>query len=469
MNKQFFKWLGAVSVAMALNFGGQAFGQDDFADDFADAGAEEVAAPKGLELTGYLSVERAGRTDKNSDFSGDWLLNQTRIRLQTNQSSDLASFNAKFDFVEDAVSKETRLEVREAKITVTPLEWMDLSLGKQVNTWGVGDMLFINDLFPKNWDAMFLGQDMEFMKNPATSYRMSVYLGAFTWDVVSHPEFAPDTTPNGCTLAVYNPNSLLDSTQATIAQNTAACGTEAASDVKTGAYGQGELANRVKAQFGGFELALYSYKGFYKNPQGMLLSDGQLSPIYPRLEAAGISLEGQLGVGIFSFEAGKYDSLDDPDGNDPLITNGMTKSLIGYRMDISRNFSFGLQAYQEQMVDYDQYELGIKGMYQQMGLTEAQAMEQNAYKYRKEEVHTTQTLRVTFKAQQETLWINLFGYSRPQDKDSFVKLDLTKRMNDQVKFVVGANLFNGDDNYPDREFGMLKDQDNGFMRLQYNY
>jgi len=470
MKRQMFKWLGVFGVALAMNLGNQAMAQDDFADEFAqEAEGSAQMAPLGLEFSGFLSFERTGRLDKNSDYEGDWLHNQTRLRLQTSKSNDLGSFNAKFDLVEDGVRKTSRVEIREAKITLTPIDWVDLNLGKQVNTWGVGDMLFINDLFPKNWNAMFLGQDMEFMKNPANSYRMSVYLGPLTWDLVSHPEFAPDTTPNGCVLAVYNPNSLMDPDQPTIAQNSASCDQEPAAEVRNGGYDQGELANRLKAQMGGFELAIYSYRGFYKNPQGMALVDGELKPIYPRLETKGLSLEGQLGPGILSMEAGAYDSKDDPEGVDPLIANSVNKGLIGYRLDLSSHLMVGMQLYQEQMQDYDGYEAGILGMYQQMGLTQAQAMEQAAYKYRREEVQNTHTLRLTFKAQQDTLWINLFAYSRPEDRDSFYKLDITKRLNDQMQLVMGANLFEGDENYPDREFGMLADQDNGFLRLQYNF
>ncbi len=91
------------------------------------------------------------------------------------------------------------------------------------------------------------------------------------------------------------------------------------------------------------------------------------------------------------------------------------------------------------------------------------------YDYRKEEAHNTYTLRLTFKAQQETLWINLFTYQRPEDKDAFTTLDITKRFNDHLEFVVGANIFSGTEHYDDREFGMLRNDDNAFARLKYNF
>ncbi len=35
--------------------------------------------------------------------------------------------------------------------------WLDLRLGRQIITRGVGDLVFINDVFPKDWSAFFPG------------------------------------------------------------------------------------------------------------------------------------------------------------------------------------------------------------------------------------------------------------------------------------------------------------------------
>jgi hypothetical protein len=31
-------------------------------------------------------------------------------------------------------------------------------------TWGVGDLLFINDVFPKDWESFFSGRPPEYLK-----------------------------------------------------------------------------------------------------------------------------------------------------------------------------------------------------------------------------------------------------------------------------------------------------------------
>ena len=160
-----------------------------------------------------------------------------------------------------------------------------------------------------------------------------------------------------------------------------------------------------------------------------------------------------------------------------MIENSSNKFLVGYRLDLSQHLSFGLQAFQEQMNQYDAYERELLLMItnqllaQDMSFATAESMAKNTdlYQFRREEIHNTYTLRVTFKAHQDTTWINLFVYERPQDHDRMIKLDLTKRLDDQVEVVMGANIFEGDENYLDRDFGMHKDDDNGFLRLRYNY
>ena len=126
-------------------------------------------------------------------------------------------------------------------------------------------------------------------------------------------------------------------------------------------------------------------------------------------------------------------------------------------MDLSAHFSAGLQWYQEQMLQYDEYEEAVLTYFPQN------------YDYHKKEQHNTYTTRLTCKAQQETLYINLFTYQQPDDKDAFTKLGITKQLNNNLEMVIGANIFNGQDHYEDREFGMLKDDDNMFARIKYNF
>ncbi|MBU2647781.1 hypothetical protein KKI24_23940 [bacterium] len=453
-------------------------GTDDFSetepaagttDAFADTGDTPLKAARSLEWTGFLEIEQGSHIGKSSVVDKQWVLSNRRFRLATQSNTDMGSVFLKADFIEDSVARESRVDLREARVVVTPIQQMDLSIGKQVNTWGVADMLFINDLFPKNWISNFLGRDMESMKDAANSFRLTGYLGNLVLDVVYHPEFAPDTTPTGCRLSVYNPNSQ------TLVANSSSCGSSYRYVNQPGET-NGETAVRLKFQLGSYELAAYTYSGYFKNPKGLQRANnsgsgtgetglvaGQtagyttLMAYYPKLQVQGASLEGQLGPGIMTFETGLYQSLEDKDGENPLIENGKWKYLLGYRMDLTAHLGVGAQWYQEQMLQYDAYEKAVGTYFPQ------------TYEYRRKERQNTYTLRLTVKAQQETLWINLFRYQRPEDRDAFTKLDITKRLNDSLEMVVGTNVFEGEDHYEDREFGMLKNDDNLFARVKYNF
>lgn len=445
---------------------------DDFSeggDDFADDDEEESSGRiNGLKWIGFLEMEHGGHTGPKSVQKRETMLSNRRFRLATDWSGDNIHAYLKADFVEDGVRKKSEVDLREARLVLTPLEWMDLSLGKQVTTWGVADMLFINDLFPKNWVSNFLGRDMESMKDAAYAFRSTSYFGGWTLDLVYHPEFAPDTTPSGCRFAVYDPNS------SALVSNSGSCSQSSSNSVQTGEYSHGEFAGSLKTQIAGYELAFYGYTGYFKNPKGLQWADAQGNPTgnisampntgetmrvayYPELTVYGASLEGQTGPGILAIELGQYESREDKDGDNLMIENSKLKTLIGYRADLTANLSAGVQWYQEIMSQHDSYEDSVK------------TYSASTYDYRKKERHNTFTLRLSFKAQQETLRMNLFHYERPEDHDRFTKFDISKKIGDDLEIVAGINLFDGKDNYLDRDFGMLKNDDNAFLRIRHHY
>ncbi len=465
-------FLGVSLVATA----GTLVAEESFEEDsFEDAFAEQENSPSGspedaMAWTGFLELEQGAHVGEKSLQEREWIMSNQRFRLATSLNNDLGAFYLKVDFINDDITKTSQIDIREGRVVLTPAEIIDISVGKQVNTWGVADMLFINDLFPKNWVSNFLGRDMESMKDSANSMRVTTYLGNFALDLVYHPDFASDTTPTGCRFSVYDPNS------GSLITDQDSCGESNSTGGHSDEYYTGELAGRLKLQIDTYELALYAYDGFFKNPKGLQWLDssgtatgntdlvgGQLQgyttlgSYYPRLSVWGASMEGVLGPGIMTLEAGHYNSKEDQKGDNPLIENSKWKYLVGYRMDLSANFSAGLQWYQEKMEKYDAYEAAMLTYFSQN------------YDYRKKESQNTYTLRLTFKAQQETLWVNLFTYQRPEDKDGFTKLDVSKRLNDHMEFVVGANIFSGTEHYQDREFGMLQNDDNAFARLKYNF
>lgn len=426
-------------------------------DDFAEESAESIQDT--LNLSGFVDFEQGGRTSgAGPAYSGvdsrDYVLANRRLRLKSEKSFDEGSVYFKIDFNHDGIKDEFSFDIREARFQYSIGKSTDISIGRQVSTWGVGDLVFINDLFPKNWVAHFSGREFDMIKDPSDTLRVTHYMGTWTFDLVVTPEFTADTTPTGCKYEVFDPN------QGVVVLNEQACLGTSVLQRNSKSFSETELALSFKKKMGNHEFTLYGYKGFYKSPKGLqagtLPGGGAgLLPYYPKLEVYGASYEGQLGPGILSFETGYYNSKEDSKGTQFLIENSMLKYLVGYRMDVSKSLSFGLQWYEEMMIDYSNYE--------QSFLVANPA----GHEYRLEKQRDTFTLRLGFKAMQETLMINWFSYFRPQDKDSFHKLEIIKRVSDQLQISTGANIFTGDSNYQDRSFGMLKDADNVFVHFKY--
>jgi hypothetical protein len=427
------------------------FAQDEFSEFEQEQGSQSSWS-----LSGFIELEQGGNISGTGAHhqnveSDNYVLANRRVRGQALRPTDWGGFYATLDLFNDDVEDHSYLDVRELRVQYRATEWLDFSAGRQVSTWGVADMLFINDLFAKNWVANFQGRDMEMLKNPNTSVRLTTYVNDWTVDLVYIPQFEADITPTGCRFSVFDPNT------PGIITNLNGCAKPTPLGIDGEELEDDELAISIKRKMGNHELALYGYHGFWPSPRGLIGTAPNLQQVHPRLNVFGLSDEGQVGPGIFSFEAGYYDSKDDPKGNNYLIENSKWKYLLGYRMDLTSHFSFGLQFYQERMLQYDEYEQAFL------------AANAAGFPFRKKELQETYTLRLTYKAQQETLWFSLFTYIRPDDKDAFTKIEISKKFTDNLKFTTGVSLFEGDDNYRDREFGMLKNDDNVYTRINYSF
>ncbi|MBF0289093.1 MAG: hypothetical protein HQM14_14845 [SAR324 cluster bacterium] len=428
------------------------FGDEKNAFGGENAAASEAASfsmaadDNQIVLNGFLEIERGARVGESENHEETWVLANERVRLKTSKSVDKGGFDLKIDFVKDGITRKTEVDIREARLRYSPFRWMDLSIGKQVATWGVGDLIFINDLFPKNWVNLFTGRDIESLKDASNAVRITSYLGNWTWDVVWTPEFDPDSTPTGCRFSVFDPN------QGMPVANTESCGEPVSVEEQNNKDENGEIAMRLKTLFGSQEVALYAYNGFWKNPKGLKFSPaaGLFIPFYPRLGVYGLSSEGQLGPGIVFFEAGHYRSYEDEDGTNPLIENSNVRGMVGYKYQFSADLTLSGQVMSEKMLNYDNYEDHVP-----VGLIA------------KDEVRNTVTLRLMQTAQQETLRMSFFVYHRPQHRDDYLRYWVNKRLDDHFDVTVGGNVFSGHPDYLDSEFGMLRKDDNAFVRVKY--
>ena len=120
-----------------------------------------------------------------------------RFQLDIIHDADAASMEFRADFVNDQVVEDTSIDIREAYVQFTPTDSIDLKVGTQIFTWGTGDFVFLNDLFPKDWQSYFIGRDDEYLKKPADGVRATWYGDSLNLDVVWMPVFQPDAYISG--------------------------------------------------------------------------------------------------------------------------------------------------------------------------------------------------------------------------------------------------------------------------------
>ena len=169
-----------------------------------------IAAP---EWQGFADF-RAGVRTQPDDHEPDAILGESRFQIWGENREEWGTLTLRSDFLYDAIPRHSSLDLetghgpvdlREANVLFSPAADMDVKVGRQILTWGVGDLLFINDLFPKDWNSFFCGRDTDYLKAPSDAALMSFYSGALNVDVVYTPRFDPDRFIDGDRISYWSP------------------------------------------------------------------------------------------------------------------------------------------------------------------------------------------------------------------------------------------------------------------------
>jgi hypothetical protein len=380
-------------------------------------------------LRGFLDLRFGGHT-RDKHYQRDASLAETRLQIGLGKQVGDLRIDLVTDLVADGLAEERSigletgegwLDLRQASVSFSPLEMVDLKVGRQVLTWGTGDLLFLNDMFPKDWQAFFIGRDTEYLKAPSDAVKASVFLGPVDVDVVYAPRFDADRYITGERVTYFS----------------AAAGGfvghrgDAALERPDDWFEDDEIALRVSGRLGSVEAALYGYDGFWKSPSGMDALTGEAT--FPRLHVWGASVRGPLAGGIASVEAAWYDSRDDAGGADPFVENGQVRLLVGFERDlpeVAHDLTVGLQWYLESMHDHGDYERGLP--------PGAKGKDENRH---------VLTTRITKRLMSQTLDLSLFAYLSPTDSDAYVRLSAAYQIDDHWSAFAGASIFLGEDDH----------------------
>ncbi len=401
------------------------------------------------EWHGFVEQAYGGRlSDDSLTKHGGYNMLEQRLQLKTRYyitgDNALSRWNSvvtyKGDFlVDEYFGGSGSYEVRECHFAFRPASLIDVKAGRQVLTWGTGDYLFINDLFPKDYVSFYIGRDDEYLKKPSDALRISAYPALANIDFVVIPHFTPNTMPEGDRLSFF------DSFQGGIAGR--------ASDrnaVKPAFQAENtQYALRVYRTFGSLEGALYYYRGFDPSPRSYL-DEANRQLFYERLDAYGASVRTPWAGGIGSMEVGYYRSRQDPDGTNRLIENSMFKGMAGYEKDLGNDLKIGGQYLYEQKLDYSAYKAALL-----------------PYDYFWDERRHLLTQRVIKFYKNQTVMLGLFNFWSPSDRDGYVRVSCAYDISDQWKLVAGVNIPWGEDRITD--FGMMEKNKNAFVRVRYSF
>lgn len=387
--------------------------------------------------TTYGSLLQSNPVSKDESLS--------EVRLQTRWTGSAKNFQYRLstDWVADFLADSSRIDLRngqgwidprEVWISTQPVGFIDLKAGRQISTWGTGDLLFISDLFPKDWQALLLGRDEEYLKAPSDAIKTSLFSNVINLDLVYTPEFDPDRFVTGERISYFDAESSTIQGVDKIVQ----------ADYPSGS----EFSARIHRLIGNAEAALYFHKGYWKQPAGFDPESNLAT--FPKLNAFSASWRQPISGGIANLEFGHYQSDEDTDGIDANIRNSETRFLAGFERELATNLTGSFQYYHERIADYENLLDALP--------SGSQAPNRS---------RTMLTARLTQQLMMQDLRLSLFVFYSPSDNDAYLRPHISYTINDQWKVSAGANLFYGDKR--NTFFGQFEDSSNAYFSFRRSF
>ena len=389
-------------------------------------------------IYGFWETRAGVRVQGDPAQPADATLAETRLQLETDKTWGRVTFDFAGDIYLDGVAEEPDADLRRLRLTWTPIESVDLRIGRQVLTWGTGDMLFINDLFPKDWPSFFIGRDVEYLKAPSDSIKVGWFNDLINLEFVYTPLFQPDRYITGERISYWNP----------LRHGHSGEHDQVHADTPDDWFENDEFAVRLYRGVGSAELALYAYSGYWKSPGGQRFVP--MEATFPKLRVYGASLRGTIGKGVANIEAGYYDSYQDRGGDNPLINNSEFRVLLGYERELAKEFTGAVQYYLEHIMDYNAY------MNTRIFLMPARDRDRHVF-----------TLRLTRLLMNQNLILSLFTYYSPSDGDAYLRPNLKYKVNDRWTVECGGNIFAGESDTS--FFGQFENNTNAYASARYAF
>ncbi len=391
-------------------------------------------------LHGYWETRAGVRVQDDPAQSKDLILGETRVQLELEKSWDQAILEFTGDVYGDAVLEEGEFDLRQLRLTWRPLDSIDIRLGRQILTWGTGDLLFINDMFPKDWQSFFIGRDTEYLKAPSDAVKVGWYNNFLNVELVYTPQFSPDRFITGERISYWDP----------LFSRFAGSDSQVKYNAPSDRFEDDEIALRLYRSIGSVEVALYGYSGYWKSPGGQHFPPLQAS--FPKLNVYGASVRGNVFKGIGNVEVGYYDSRQDRSGSSPFINNSEFRLLVGYEQELAKELTGSIQYYLEHMMDYEAYRNAV--------------FTRILGEPRDENRHVI-TIRLTKLLMNQNLRLSLFAYYSPSDSDAYLRPNVSYKVNDHWTVEAGGNLFSGA--WDQTFFGQFENNSNVYAGVRFSF
>ncbi|MDF1687587.1 MAG: hypothetical protein P1U50_12420 [Parvibaculaceae bacterium] len=413
---------------------------------------EDNRSPKGwrealpFEVTGFFETRLGARLQKD-DEQKQLSIGEARLHLKASKSWDALTLNFTSDFLYDLIAAnhtvdvktgEGWLDIREANFVAQPFSFMDIKAGRQILTWGTGDLLFINDMFPKDWNSFFIGRDVEYLKAPSDALKVGLFSEQINLDVIYTPRFDSDRYIDGRRISYYNTST------GKMTGRTAPVRATTPDDY----FEDAELSLRAHRLIGPVEVAFYFYDGFWKSPNGQNPSTGAFT--FPELNVYGASLRGPLADGIANLEVGYYDSREDETGTNAYVANSEWRVMTGYEQEIAKDLTGGIQYYVEIKQNFDAYKTALP--------PGAKA---------DDEIRHVVTLRLTQMMMNQNLTLSAFNFYSPSDQDGYMRAKASYKLNDSWTLEAGGNAFYG--KKQDSFFGQFEEASNIYVSARFGF
>jgi hypothetical protein len=353
--------------------------------------------------------------------SGSYTLEDVRAQLQASAYGDAGDAFVRVDFLRDPIDDDDAVvDLREAFARFgTAGGHLEVKAGRQILTWGTGDLLFVNDLFPKDWESFFVGRDDQYLKAPSDAIRLGIFGLPFDADFVVTPRFTEDRLPApGGRFSLPLPPEGAPGPEQPVAT-----------------LENAEIAARLSRWISDFTVELYYYHGFYKTPVGRRAEDG--APFHPELDVFGASGRGGVLGGIGWAEWGWYHSAEPTPGAD-IVPGSSHQYLAGWERQIITDLNATVQYWGESAPDAPPGE----------------------------DVQHLVTARIEKLLHYQTVRLSFFAYHDPADGDSYARVLGSYDVADDVKVTLGANIFRGRST---TRFGAFDSDDNVYLRLRGSF